>query len=86
MENTFKSLWSEKNEMFVHFDFSPLTDDVIWGYSELPQLMTKDSNMELLQNYLGKHIIFPEGTVMKTIEIKFIEENETSNVSEDRTS
>lgn len=85
MENTFKSLWSERQKMFVHFDFSPLTDDVIWGYSELPQLMTKDSNMELLQNYIGKHIVMPEGTVMKTIEIKFIE-NETDNLSEDSSS
>jgi hypothetical protein len=71
MENSFKTLWSERNDMYVHFDMSPLTDEVIWGYSDMPQLMTKDTTIELLMAYLGKNTIMPEGTILKTVKLSF---------------
>jgi hypothetical protein len=71
MENSFKTLWSERNDLYVHFDMSPLTDEVIWGYSDMPQLMTKDTTIELLMAYLGKNTIMPEGTILKTVKLSF---------------
>lgn len=74
MENRCKTLWSTKTNQYVHFDLSPLTDEVIWGYSEIPQLMSKETNMEMLTSYLGKDIITPEGTELRTVEINFVNE------------
>jgi hypothetical protein len=74
MENTFKTLWSTKNEQYVHFDMSPLTDEVIWGYSDMPQLMGKETTIDLLLAYLGKEVNMPEGTELRTIKLEFQEE------------
>jgi hypothetical protein len=65
----FKVLWSERNDMFVMFDMSPLRDDVIWGFSMMPQLFGEETTIELLSNYLGKNANFPEGTTIRTIKI-----------------
>lgn len=77
MENNFKTLWSNRMNSYVHFDMSPLTDEVIWGYSDMPQLMTKETTIDMLIAYLGKNSIMPEGTVLKTVTLNFVEEEQT---------
>ncbi len=64
-------------DSYVHFDMSPLTDEVIWGYSDMPQLMTKETTIDMLIAYLGKNSIMPEGTVLKTVTLNFVEEEQT---------
>jgi hypothetical protein len=77
MENTFKALWSERQQMYVHFDLSPLTDEVIWGYSLMPQLMGYETTMEMLYMYIGEGAsTMPEGVEMKTVQLSFLQESE----------
>lgn len=68
----FKTLWSSKIEQFAHFDLSPISEEVIWYYSDLPQIMNKETTLDLLLAYLGKNANIPEGIELKTIELKFI--------------
>lgn len=72
-EMRYKTLWSKKSKKFVHFDFSPLTDEVIWGYHEIPQLMEGNMTSEMLFKFLGKNVIVPEGVELKTVKIQIDE-------------
>jgi len=82
MENKFKTLWSTKMNQYVHFDMSPLTDEVIWGYSNMPQLMGYETNIDLLMAYLGNNVNIPEGTELRTVECNFVIEQIIETVNE----
>lgn len=66
----YKTLWSNRKEKFVHFNLSPLTDEVIWGYEDIPQLMEHRTTMDILLLYLGRNCIIPEGVELKTVKIE----------------
>lgn len=78
MENTFKTLWEPRFGQFVHFEFSPVADEVHWGHSSMPQLMSLEADMETLFQILPKNTILPEGTVMKTVQLNFIDDETIS--------
>lgn len=67
----FKTLWNETHQHFVHFDLSPITDEVIWMTGSLPMVFAPTAEIETIQMYLGDSI-FPEGTELKTVQMQFI--------------
>jgi hypothetical protein len=67
----FKTLWNETHQYFVHFDLSPITDEVIWMNGSLPMVFAPTAEMETIQMYLGDSV-FPEGTELKTVQMQFI--------------
>jgi hypothetical protein len=81
MENTYKTLWEAKHGQFVHFEFSPLADEVHWGHSSMPQLMSPEADMEILFRILPENTILPEGTEMKTVKLIFVEDEKNDSVS-----
>lgn len=71
----YKTLFTKKNDQFIHFDQSPLDGGVLFYHSDMPMLMNSEVEVEDLLSLLGEETVFPEGTELKTVELKFIDVN-----------